>query len=258
MPLIGAIVAAIMALSALSILRVDEAPPKKQPLWPLLRSVLLDTLATARSRAGWTGLLICLSPVGTVAASGLFGAIADDYHATSGDVILATGLVFGVSNAIGSLVGGFLADRIDRRKTYLLSGVLTAVCAFSMAFAPRTPFSYLFWALAYGVASGLAYAAFYAFVFEMIEDSPGATTKFGLFIGISNLAISYVTFLDGLMYKPGPRVPLSGASGVLSCDGALNLLGVVLIGALMVVVRRRGQATSPVAAPADVQLAGAG
>ncbi len=241
LPTIGILVAAIMVVSSLSILLIDEAPPLREPLWPLLKAVLGNTVATVRSRIGWTGLLICLSPVGTAAAANLFGALAPDYHATSGDVAMATGLVFGLSNALGAFIGGYLADRINRRMTYLLSGVLTAACAFGMALSAPTRYSYIGWILAYGIASGLAYAAFYAFVFEMIDDGPGATTKFGLFIGVSNLAISYVTFLDGVMYKQGGRLHLSGAAGLLTCDGALNILGVALIGGLMVILRRQAR-----------------
>ena len=58
---------------------------------------------------GWTGLLICLSPVGCVAASNLFSALGQDYHAGPGAVALAAGPSSGLANALGSLLGGFVS-----------------------------------------------------------------------------------------------------------------------------------------------------
>lgn len=243
MPAIGAVVALIMAACSLSVLLIDEAPPERRPLLPLLKAVLLDTWGTVRSRTGWTGLLICLSPVGTAALTNLFGAIATDYRASSLDVMLATGLLAGLANALGSVLGGWLADRINRRAAYCLSGALTAACALLMALAPATRGNYLAYTLGYNLVAGLAYASFYAFVFEMIEATDGATTKFGLFIGTSNLAISYVTYLDGLMYRHGARLHLGGRAGVLVTDAVLNIGGILAVAAMMTALRRRQVAT---------------
>ncbi len=102
-------------------------------------AMLKDLWATVRSREGFTGLVICLAPVGCQAMSNLFTGVAGPYGASAELVSLANGVGGGVGSALGALVGGVLADRMSRRVAYALSGGLTAVCAVAMAAAPMTP-----------------------------------------------------------------------------------------------------------------------
>ena len=233
LPWVGVLVASLMAVTSLLPLVIDEPAPPPQVLLPLLRGAVGDALRALRSRVGWTGLLICLSPVGTAAAANVFAALGPDYHAGAFEVMLATGLCAGLANALGALIGGWLADRINRRLAYLLGGALCAVFAIVLALAPPRPLFYVIGTLGYAVASGVSYATFYAFVFEMIGPSVGATTTYGVFAGTANLAIAYVTYLDGLMYAHGGRV------GLLGCDAALGILGVAVVGAVLGLSRRR-------------------
>lgn len=248
---IGVLVSGIMLTTTFLALVIDEPPPQARRLWGLLKAILRDTWSTLRSRAGWTGLLICMSPVGTAAASNIFGGMAQDYHASVGDVQIATGLIAGLANAAGAILGGWLADRVNRRAAYFMGGATTAACAIALALSPATRGYYMFWTLAYAVASGLAYAAFYAFVFEMIGPTEGASTKYGLFIGIANLAIAYVTYLDGLVYDRGAQLHLpSGRVGLLLCDAGLNILGICVLGCLTYYLKRRPLRLSPEPTPA--------
>jgi MFS family permease len=233
LPAIGVLAGLLMLATTLPVLAIDEAPPPRLPAWPLFRGVLRDAWSTARSRAGWTGLLICLSPVGTAAAANLFSALGGDYHASAADVALAAGLYASLANALGSLLGGYLADRMNRRAAYLLGGAATAACALGLALSPARPQPYVIWTVAYAVASGVCYATFYAFVFEMIGPSAGATTTYGLFAGAANLAIAYVTYLDGRMYRHGGRV------GLLLCDALLSVLGIMFLLGLRRLISRR-------------------
>jgi MFS family permease len=102
-----------------------------------------DLWAVARSRRGFLGLLICFLPLGSGAASNLWAAVADDWHATVHTVELATGVANGVVSAIGCVIGGYLCDRMDRKTSYALYGLVQALCAVAMALAPRTEMMYI-------------------------------------------------------------------------------------------------------------------
>ena len=54
----------------------------------MLIDVLKDLWNVAKSRAGFLALLICFVPIGSGAASNLWAAVADDWHATAGTVAL--------------------------------------------------------------------------------------------------------------------------------------------------------------------------
>jgi PAT family beta-lactamase induction signal transducer AmpG len=80
-----------------------------------LGHVLVDVWRTLTSRDGWTGLVICAMPVGAGALTNLFTAMASDFHASEDVVALVNGLGGGLVGALGALVGGVLADRMNRR-----------------------------------------------------------------------------------------------------------------------------------------------
>ena len=155
-----------------------------------------DLWAVARARRGFLGLLICFLPIGTGAASNLFAALADDWHATVHTVELVTGVANGVVSAVGCLVGGYLCDRMDRKTSYALYGVLQALCAVAMALAPRTESMYIVFTLAYALITGLTYAGFSAVVLEAIGRG-AAATKYNVFASLSNIPIAYMTVVDG-------------------------------------------------------------
>jgi PAT family beta-lactamase induction signal transducer AmpG len=100
------------------------------------------------------------------------------------------------------------------------------------SFGPATPALFMAGSLAYSFANGIAYAAFTAFVLEMIGHGPGVATKYALLVGAANGAISYMTLLDGAGYGWGRR------AGLLMTDAVATFVGVLLLGALLVVLRR--------------------
>ena len=155
-----------------------------------------DLWAVARSRRGFLGLLICFLPIGSGAASNLFAALADDWHATVQTVELVTGVANGVVSGIGCIVGGYLCDRLDRKASYALYGVLQALCAVAMALAPRTEAMYIVFTLAYALITGFTYAGFSAVVLEAIGRG-AAATKYNVFASLSNIPIAYMTVIDG-------------------------------------------------------------
>ena len=155
-----------------------------------------DLWAVARSRRGFLGLLICFLPIGTGAASNLWSAVADDWHASANAVALANGVFGGIVSAVGCVLGGYLSDRMDRKLSYVVYGILQALCAVAMALAPRTELMYIEFTLAYALITGLTYAGFSAVVLEAIGRG-AAATKYNIYASLSNIPIAYMTVVDG-------------------------------------------------------------
>jgi MFS family permease len=200
-----------------------------------LGHVLVDVWRTIASRDGWTGLVICAVPVGAGALTNLFTAMASRYQAGEDLVAMVNGLGGGVVGALGALVGGALADRMNRRLAYALSGALTAGTALAMFFAPLTPTAYAWGVLAYSFANGIAFATLAAFILELCGHGAGASTKYTAFIAVANLASSYVTMLDGL----GSRLPGLGVRGSILADIVLTVAGIAVLLTMVAMTRRR-------------------
>jgi MFS family permease len=221
----GSVLAVMMFVPSLAILLVEEPPRDHvQKLGELFGITVHDVGEILISRKGISGVLLCLSPVGTAALVNYFAGMADDYHASSTIIWVVNGWANGVLTAVGALVGGYLCDRYDRRLMYLFSGVATAVCAIAMALSPRTGVTYTWGVMAYFVITGVSYASFSAMVLETIGDAgKAASTQYALFTAAGNIAITWVGFLDTRFDNRWH------VEGVLGSDAALNLIGVFVL-----------------------------
>jgi predicted MFS family arabinose efflux permease len=255
------VLASVCAACAIPAAFIHEDPLPRRSPWRLAADLLREIWATLRSREGWTGMLICLSPVGTGALTGLFSALAKDYAPDDASaehlVVVVTGLLGGVVNAGGSLFGGYLADRMNRRLAYVLFGGVTALSAIAMMLTPASPAFFTLGCLAYTFANGLCYAAFYAFLLELLGRRDGVTTQLALYVGASNMAITYVTWFDGASYdwakKLAPASAWAPRAGMLGMDALMTFVGIGLLGAMMAWVRRmraRDAASGTANAPA--------
>jgi hypothetical protein len=198
-----------------------------------------DAWRTLRSTAGWTGLVICLAPVGAGGAVGLFAAIATDYGAGDTQIALVKGLGGGLFSAAGCLIGGYVADHIDRRLTYVLAGSASAACALAMAWAPLTPTVYTVGCLAYELTNGVAFAAWTAFVLDLMGNDQAVATKHALFAAAGNQATNYMIILDGLA-KDGRFAALgAGPVALLEMDALATAVGVIVLAGMTLWVRRR-------------------
>ena len=189
-----------------------------------------------KSREGWTGIVICAVPVGAGALTNIFSAMAPEYGASEDVVAMVNGLWGGLVGALGSFMGGWLADRMNRRIAYAISGVFIAASALAMMAGPMTPVTYTWGTLLYNFATGISFAALAAFVLEMVGHSVAAATKYTLFIAVANLAGSYVTALDGW----ASEFRQVGARGALAADALLTVAGIGVL-AVMVWLTRRPQ-----------------
>jgi predicted MFS family arabinose efflux permease len=230
----AAVIAIACALCCAALWFVPEPPPlpRADHYGRMLLAVLKDLWQVARSRTGILALLICFLPIGSGAASNLWAAVADDWHASANTVALATGVFSGIVSALGCLVGGYGADRMDRKAAYALYGLLMALCTVAMALAPRTETMYVVFTLIYSFIQGLTYAAFTAVVLETIGLG-AAATKYNLYASLSNMPIAYMTLVDGWAHTRW------GAAGLLNVEAAFGVVGIVAFVAVAMMLPRR-------------------
>lgn len=232
--LVGAVTALMIFLPSLAVLAVDEPARARQPLGALFSGMANSVWSTLRSRAGITGVLICASPVGTAAAINLFSGMGPDYHASDATVTFVTGFAGGIISAAGSLLGGYLCDRVSRRVAYICSGLLTALCALTMSYFPLDERTFIYGATTYLFIAGLCYASFSAMVLEVVGRAGAtASTQYTLFTAASNQAIGYTTFFLG---KGAAR--WGGPPGLLRTDAGLNVAGAVFLTCVMLLLAR--------------------
>ncbi len=247
-PVTAAALAALCLGCTLPALFIEETPLPRRRAGELLLELLREVGRTLRSREGWTGMLICLSPVGTGAMTNLFSALARDYSPDPASneqlVIVVAGVLGGVVGAAGALPGGYLADRMPRRLAYVAFGAVTALCAVAMGLGPATPATFTAGCLAYQFANGLCYAAFYAFVFDLVGERRGVTTQIALYVSASNLAISYVTWIDGKASELVPGRGWPARTLMLGADAAATFVGIGIL-ALVTLYARRSRASTP-------------
>jgi PAT family beta-lactamase induction signal transducer AmpG len=229
----GAILGALLAVCGLPLFLFDEhREPDRSRLGNALRSLGRDLWGLARSRAGAIALVLCLSPIGSGAAGNLFGALADEWHASRAVVELTTGGLAGVVSAAGAAGRTWLPDRMSRRVAYALAGGLTALSGVGMAIAPRAAWAYVVFTLVYLALNGLAFAAFSAFAFETIGLGAVAT-KYNVLASLVSVSIMYTTRVDSLAHARW------GGTGVLLTDAAMTGAGIVLLAAIVAVTRRK-------------------
>ena len=240
------ILAAICGLCAIPAAFIDEVPPPRRSAWHLVVELLQEIWRVLKSREGWTGMVICLSPVGTGALTNLFGALAKDYAPDDAGaehlVVIVNGLLGGLANAAGALAGGYIVDRVNRRLAYVVFGGITALSAVGMMVASATPTAFTIGCLAYTFANGLCYAAFYAFLLDLLGKTRGVTTQLALYAGASNMAMTYVTWFDGASYdwakSLAPDSTWAPRAGMLGMDALATFLGIAMLWGMLVYVRR--------------------
>jgi PAT family beta-lactamase induction signal transducer AmpG len=168
------------------------------------------------------GFALFLSPASCAAAINLFSGLGKDFQTQPQRVIWVTGAGCAITSALGSVLGGFLADRVHRGRLYLCAGIAASVCGLCMAFAAHTATTFTFGVLAYNASAGACYAAFSALGFQLVgKDNPVASTLLGLFAAMLNGAIVYMTWFDGVGYR------FFGATGLLCVDAGMSLLAAI-------------------------------
>lgn len=223
---IGMVLAAMMILPSFAILMVVEPPRDNiESVSKVFGQTYKDIASVLMSRKGLTGIMLCISPVGTAALTNYFTGMAKDYHASPDVVASTSGLAATVLTAVGAYGGGWLCDRYNRRLMYLTSGLATALCGVLMMVSPRTEETYAWGVMLYALITGFCYSAFTATVLETIgKGGKAASAQYALFVAAGNAAIAYVGVADTRFHDS------HGVEGVVGSDAGLNILGVVVLG----------------------------
>jgi PAT family beta-lactamase induction signal transducer AmpG len=180
--------------AALALVPPSERPPRAPAVFKNIGATLKDVWQLMRNRSGILALILCFLPVGNCAVA--FSAIADEWKASSDTVALITGVLGGVISAVGCVVGGWFCDRMDRQKAYVVFGLLLAASDVAMALLPRTQAEFVLWVSVNNFTAGMCYAAFSAFVLEVIGKG-AAATKYNALASLANMPIYYLTIIDG-------------------------------------------------------------
>jgi MFS family permease len=222
--MIGGTLGVMMIVPSLAALTIDEPLRESRPLGELMRENLHATRRVLFSKAGATGMALCMSPVGTAALANSFAAMSKPYGVSPDAVALSTGLGSVILTAIGAGICGYLCDRFNRRVMYLISGGMTAVCGLVMALSPRVELTYIAGVLVYALITGFCYSAFTSTVLETIgKGDKAAASKYSMYIAGGNLAILYVGLINTRFEAR------HGVEGVIGSDAALNIIGVVVL-----------------------------
>ncbi len=227
---------------------IESSAPGTHPLSAAVarvQGIFVDLWSTVKSRAGWTGIVMCAAPVGAGALVNLLTGIAHDYQADAHLVELVDGPVGGILAATGAIIGGFLINRMNRRVAYCVFAGATACCALAMAASSMSPTTYAAGSLSYRFFNGITMAAFAGMILEMVAHGRAVATTFTLFVAVSNQAISVVTWLDGL----GSKFNDMGARGTVLTDAVLTFAGIAVVALMMLFLRGRPAAAAPPHAP---------
>jgi MFS transporter, PAT family, beta-lactamase induction signal transducer AmpG len=232
----GAALAVAMLACAGALGFVPEVHPEKGESVPArMREIGRDFLVMLRSPLYLFVIIIVSSPIGSGAASGLWSAVAPDWHASPDRVALVTGVLSGIASAVGCVAGGWMCDRIGRWWAFFGSGAAMAATTAVMALAPRTPAAYSAGVLAYALWTGWIYAAYTALLLFVVRRG-AASTKYATLSSLGNLPTTYMTAFDGWTHDR------YGAGGMLNAESLLGaasvLIGVVWLGGVNARLRR--------------------
>jgi len=220
--LAGASFACCLALSPLR----DPPRPEAGPSYTtVLIATGRDVWGLLQRRIGLLASFIMLLPIGSGAAQNLWAAVAKDWRASADQVALVGGVLSGLASIAGCIAGGYVCDRMDRKRAYLLFGAVMAAESLVMALGPRTPMAFMVMATLYNGICGLCYGAYSAVVLEAIGRG-AAATKFNLISSISNVPLLVVTLVDG--WAQGRF----GSGGMLIGETLLGLAAIGLYAAV--------------------------
>jgi MFS family permease len=185
----------------------------------------------ATERNTWIGLAFALTGGAAFKAlEAVFGPFLIDRQFTQAEVGEFAALPMIVLMVIGSLLGGWLSDRIGRRRLVATSLIMICVSVAALAFSDlwfesQRGNHLLFWLAISAIGIGLFTAASYALFMDMTNPAVAAT-QFSAFMGLTNGCESWSTWLAGGIIVtsgyPAAFLVLCGAS-LLS----LPLLGLI-------------------------------
>ena len=223
--------AAIVFLPALLLLVIGRELRVPRSVGETFRRLSRDLWTISRTRSALIGLLIFATPSATFAAINFFSGMGADFHTSP---TTATWLTGAAGNSLlcslGSLLGGWLANRIDRRMLFVGTGMVAALASLAMAFGPHRAAVFCAGVGFYYLMAGVNFAACSAAAFDIMgAENPLSATQYAVLMAACNLAIETVVFGDTRGYAH------FGARGLLLTDALFSLV----TGTIMLAVIRR-------------------
>jgi MFS transporter, PAT family, beta-lactamase induction signal transducer AmpG len=158
-----------------------------------------DIFAMIKTPASLLVMLLMIIPIGTGAMANLWSGLAQDWKTGADTVVLVTGLLSGVVSALGSVIGGFIADRWGVWIAYLGCAIICAIITLITAFMPFEPVPYVIAVLTYALTMGMVYSGFTAVILFAIGKQH-VTTKYSLLVSLGNLPAVYMTAFNGWVH----------------------------------------------------------
>jgi hypothetical protein len=217
-------VAALAGLPSLAAITVRESQPIRAGFRHTVNGVKSEITSAFKSRRTLLAMLCLAAPVGPGAAINLFPAIGREYKVSSEIIIVLTGFCGSLLGAGGCLLGGFIADRLNRWRAYFATSVAIGVFATMVAVAPQIDLVFTAAVPVYMVLAGIANATYTAVLLEIIADRSRATGALYTWLNnLGNLPMAYMTWLDGQGHR------LGGTAGLFAVDGVGNIVPAVLL-----------------------------
>lgn len=214
----GIVLCMACILFALVILLIKDIPHNKEKtIKQELKLMGKEIFALVKLPVALFVIILLTTPIGSGAMSNLWSAVANDWNTNADTVVLVTGILSGGISAVGSVAGGFIADKRGVWIAFLGIGSISALLVLLLAIMPLKPSVYIFGVLLYAFATGMMYAAFTAIIYFVIGKS-NAVTKYSLISSLGNLPVVYMTKFDGWVHdKFNSRYMLSaeGLAGIL-------------------------------------------
>jgi MFS transporter, PAT family, beta-lactamase induction signal transducer AmpG len=213
-PALGTITFFAVLLTTLVLLWFPKPAKPQLGLRQIFGGTFRSVVQTSRQPQVLTGFLLFLAPASCVAAINLFSGLGKEFHASPDWVVWATGAGAAAASAAGAILGGYIADRMDRGVLYMGGGMLAGVCALLLASTPHTQTIFAAGVLTYNFIAGICYAGFSSLSLQLTGTrNPTAATQLGLFAAASNAAVVYMTWVDGQGFR------LFGLKGLFLVDG---------------------------------------
>jgi hypothetical protein len=114
----------------------------------------------------------------------------------------------------GTLLGGFLADRLGRRRAIVLGAVVVAVAHLVFSAVTPTWSRLIVYLIAAGLSAGVLYAATVAFYMDLTHPRLPAT-HFQLFMAMLNVRLTWASFAGGRLAEPLGRATMFALAAVI-------------------------------------------
>lgn len=217
------------------------------------------------SRGAFAGVLFALLPAGSMALGlAMQSNLAVEFGMTDAETGRMN-LAGNVTAALAMVAGGWLSDRLGRRRTLLVYVAMMSLPALYLAWrlnamgyvmprppggAPRPELIQLLWTatVAYNLCMGLMYGTRTA-IFMDVTHPRVAATQFTAYMAMMNLALAYSATWQGL------SIEAFGYPRTLVYDAIFGLVSLLVLGAMRMPDKAAGGRLTDALAPSRARFA---